>query len=119
MTESMRRPSTLINVSDHYHRGSLDLTGIVGNKVCDPVIPDILHSGRLGVEVRQRNNSIPFPAFFHHSQIAVVGDLAVRVEIIFGIEWIEDTVVYCISSSSIALFQSKISKSFLGYNQEN
>lgn len=47
----MRRPSTLIIVSGYLHRGSVDLTGIIGNKVRDPVIPNILHSGRLGVEV--------------------------------------------------------------------
>jgi hypothetical protein len=87
----------------------VDLTGIIRNQIRNPVVPDILHSGGLSVEIRQRNNRIPFPAFFHHGQVAVVSDFTIRVEIILGVEWSEDAVVHCISSSSIALFVSIIS----------
>lgn len=85
------------------------LTGVVRHQFWNPAIPNALYGAALGIEIRKADDVVTFPAFFDHGQVRVVGDLAVRMEIAFAVERVEDRVINVSASTGITLYPSESS----------
>jgi hypothetical protein len=79
------------------------LTRVVGNKVSNPAEPNVLYAGAFSVQVGQAYGVITHPALLSHGLVGVIGERTVRVEVVLGVEWVEDGIVNSGWVSSITL----------------
>jgi hypothetical protein len=82
------------------------LTRIIRNQGANPVIPYILDTLRIGIEIGQGHGGVTQPAVLHISLVAIVCDLAVGMKIIIRVEGVKDAVINTGASTLVALMMS-------------
>lgn len=83
------------------------LTGVVGDKRLDPVIPHRLYVTAGCVQIRERDLVIAQPAVLDVGLVVVVGDGTVGMEVFFLVEGFEYTIVNGITCSVVTLNDSR------------